>query len=162
SGFIGEENEVERRNTVLDPIQVEETRTVAALDRGVGADVSADIGSLRVRAEGLLSRTDFEEGKRPFVYAPQHGGRFADTTKWGAYGLIAYELPWFGLEPYVYLEILRNPTPAYEKVYVYSGGLNIYINAVAQLKTQYAYVPMQPDPTRGTVHWLSSRIVVAF
>lgn len=162
SGFIGEEDDVERRTVSFNPHRVEETPTVAALNRGLGADVSADIGPLRIRTEGLVARTDFQHGRRPYVWGPEQGFLFADTTRWGGYGLVAYELPWFGLEPYVYVEALRDPTPVYETIRVYSGGLNIHFNAAAQLKTQYAYRKLDPDSSLGTIHWLSSRIVVAF
>jgi hypothetical protein len=102
-------------------------------------DLSIDYQSLRLRAElaGKIKR--YEPGKRePFWGIP--GMYAADTVELDAYLLAAYRLPWWGLEPYGYLEVYHWPTILGDGMIVPSVGLNVHFGAGTQLKLQVAHV----------------------
>ncbi|MET0591230.1 MAG: DUF4398 domain-containing protein, partial [Polyangiaceae bacterium] len=69
---------------------------------GAAADLSLDAGPLRMRSEFVFNRTGYPNKFRPPT--PSNTGYYADRSKWNAYYLLAYRLPWLGLEPYFYGE----------------------------------------------------------
>jgi hypothetical protein len=89
------------------PLTVSRPELMAASEVGVGADISADAGPVRFRSEFVLNERRYDEGKRPLTTS---GGFAASRRTWSAYGLLAYRLPWGGLEPYLYFEYNRDPT----------------------------------------------------
>ena len=89
----------------------------------------------------------------------------------GAYALVAYQLPWYGLEPFLMAEILRIPIPRAlpvgEGVVMPSVGLNLYFTPSTMLRTQFAVArgfdfSADPIPIRGVLFQTAARLITAF
>jgi hypothetical protein len=136
----------------------------------LGADVSVDIDATRIRAEGIVRRLVYEPGKRLVgdpLYAP--GSLAPDAWYEAAYLLVAHQLPWAGLEPFVYSEVLEQPVILGDLVVTASAGANVHFNSSVQLKTQVqraffmdALVDTPYDPSLNNVTSIYSRLVMAF
>jgi hypothetical protein len=111
---------------------------VAYTESGVAADASVDLGALRLRSELTIRRVDYVDGERELSFAGP--GIFqADSLQTDAYGLAAYRVPGTPLEPYLYVEGFRVPTPIGDLMAVGSAGLNVYFTPSVQLKLQYTH-----------------------
>lgn len=161
SGYKGTGSDIERTIVSVDPYVLESEETVSYEEWAVGADASVDVGKLRLRSEAMVQRRDYEPGKR--------GNRDPNMYSWDAYALAAYQLPWFGLEPYAYLEFMHYPSTRGDSAWIPSVGLNVHFNPAVQLKTQYArayffdYVTdSDRNPADNDAQSLASRLVVSF
>jgi hypothetical protein len=174
SGFYGRMSDKPLVFTSYAPITATREEVMAATEVGVSGDVSADLGPVRFRSEFVLNDRRYDEGKRPITTT---GAFAADRTTWSAYGLLAYQLPWAGLEPYAYIEYNRNlPLGSAEPrtgdvaqvVTMSSVGLNVHFTPAAQLKIQYAHDVFSDvddlgrDFTGTNIDFFSSRLVVSF
>lgn len=110
---------------------------VAYTERGIAADVSADLGAWRLRAEAASRVRDFEADKREPGY--EKGVWAADGTQFDMYGLAAYRVPGTPVEPYLYGEAYRWPTPIGDLLLRGSVGVNYYITPSIQLRAQYVH-----------------------
>jgi hypothetical protein len=136
----------------------------------LGADVSLDIDRTRFRAEGIVRRITYKPGKRQagdLLYAP--GSFTPDAWQEAAYVLLAHQLPWLGLEPYVFLEAEEQPVEVGDFLVIPSVGFNLHFNASVQLKTQVQRVYFMDwlfnspyDPSLNNVTSVYSRLVMAF
>jgi hypothetical protein len=136
----------------------------------LGADVSIDIDATRIRAEGVVRRQVFTPGRRP-PGDPIVGPGSFETDKWqhGVYVLVANQLPWAGIEPFLWAEAMAAPTPVGDGFFIASGGVNVYFNAAVSLKTQFTHGVffdwLYDSPYDNSVNNLTavySRIVMAF
>ncbi|MCC6751045.1 MAG: hypothetical protein IT371_25555 [Deltaproteobacteria bacterium] len=170
SYYWGRYSDETRALTSLTPYKVDRTEVVAFQEHVAGADLAVDAGALRIRAEGVVRTVRFDQGKHePAVFGV---GTFQPSrVEWNTYALVAYRLPWWGLEPYLYFELYRNPTPISEAAVAISPGLNIHFNPHVQLKLQYAhgwffdfpgYDPGVARPTGPNAHYIFTRLVLAF
>jgi hypothetical protein len=156
------------------PITATRKEFVAMKEWGLAGDISADAGPVRFRSEFVMNERRYDEGKRPITTT---GAFAADRRTWSAYGLLAYQLPWFGLEPYLYFEYNRDITLGSEEprtgdfsqvVTMSSIGLNIHFSPATQLKIQYAHDEFSDIDDLGRnfdgtdSDFLSSRLVVSF
>lgn len=167
SAFSGRYSDQTRTGT-LPPVIFINTEVVGYREQGYGADASLDLGNLRLRSEVAFHHVVYVPGERDSLLGP---GTFTPNhNDWDAYGLAAYQLPWWGLEPFLYYEFYHFPTPIAEDISYYSAGLNIHFNAFAQLKLQYSHsVFDQPvGPPTGIIaseqafDFLGARLVLAF
>ncbi len=148
----------------------ERREEVAYRETSVGADLSLDVGALRLRSELVYKIYRGETGKRepafdrPYLAIPDH-----DETAF--YVLGAYRLPWWGLEPFLYFEVYRFPTPLSDGQLMPSVGLNIHFTTTVQLKTQYQYFRFvnfddlfsdEAALRNQDTHILACRLVIAF
>lgn len=167
SGFSGKDTDIERRITGFSPFAVEELTTISADEWGLAGDVSVDVGDLRLRTEFVLDAKDYQSGKRPVVWDVPGTGD-PDGFRWSTYALAAYRLPWFGLEPYVFLDLTAIPSPEGQGVSGSSAGLNVHLSSSATFKAQYAEAHFLDFADRGHSHdkagnrLLSTRLVLAF
>jgi len=147
-------------------LSVAETEVVAYRQWDIGADISLDLGALRLRTELAIERLDYDQGKyeyslgAPGLYSPNH-------LSWGWYSIAAYRLPWIGLEPYLTCEIYRFPSILSENIAVPGAGLNIHVNTEVQIKTQYTRTYFfdfngEHDHSSQDASMLASRLVVAY
>jgi hypothetical protein len=113
---------------------IREEETLAYREYALGADASADIGSLRLRAEGIARWQIFDDGKRP---SNVPGTTIADTMTLGTYVLAAYRLPWLGLEPLAQFDLLRFNVELGEYIARPAIGLNIYFDPAVVLRFNY-------------------------
>jgi hypothetical protein len=162
SGFYGTESNNEKRIVSVDPYRVETNELGAMREWALGADAAVDAGPLRVRTEGMVQRREKMEDSPRLGSEPDHYSS-------DGYVLAAYQLPWLGLEPYGYFEVMHYPSPFGDTALIPSAGLNVHFNAAAQLKTQYAHamfydfsVESERTPSDNNVHNLSARLVVSF
>jgi hypothetical protein len=138
SGLTGRYSDMQRNVTSFVPYVIEYSELAAYRETSFGADVSIDIGSLRLRSELMRTQTVYATGKRPLdINATIFGAKTADSVVVDWYLLAAYRLPWLNLEPYFYFEWFKWPQPMGEGYIAASAGLNIYFTAYAQLKVQY-------------------------
>ncbi len=150
-------------NTLFSPSFTED---VSYRQWDVGADVSIDIASLRIRTEVSIERIDYDGAKAELVW--NIPGRLTpDRTLLGWYSIAAYRLPWLGLEPYASFELYRYPTPMGEAIVVPGVGLNLHVNTSVQLKSQVTrthFFDFTGGRDRSTqdVSMFASRLVMAF
>jgi hypothetical protein len=154
----------------LNGIAAVEKKTWAYTEHVAGADASLDIDATRVRAEAIVKRLVYEPGHRLAgdpLYAP--GSFAADSWQEAAYLLVANQLPWAGLEPYVFGEVQEQPVIIGDFIITASVGLNVHFNSSVQLKTQAtrAYfmdwlLDTPYKPSDNNVTSLYSRLVMAF
>ncbi len=136
SGLMGRYSDHQRRVTSYIPYELQRKEVVAYREEAGGADVSLDMGRLRLRSEFAIRRAKYEQGKRPLFFNLP-GLYTPDRLEWDMYALVAYQLPFWGLEPYLYFEAYRFPTWISEGLYAPSAGVNIHFAPHAQLKAQY-------------------------
>jgi hypothetical protein len=122
----------------VDVVTGETTRPTTVLydEYALGFDASIDLGGLRLRGEVALRNKRYGTGQREPAWAP--GVYTADGNEADAYLLAAYRIPRSRLEPYLYGEWYRWPTPLGEDVLTGSGGLNYYFTPAIQLKLQFS------------------------
>ncbi len=167
SGYWGKYGDIQPTITSFTPLTYDMPEVVAFSEGGAGADISIDLGRLRLRSEIVLQRREYEAGKRDVGIFP--GSFKPDFTLWGVYALAAYRLPFLGLEPYVYAEHDEGFLEVAQAVGGVSGGVNIHFNPWAELKLQYQYIHLydissyyQRDQSESYSHFFDSRLVVAF
>jgi hypothetical protein len=160
SGYVGDSESVP---------EVPATRriTTASDEYAMSADLSLDIGRLRIRSEFVASWVFYETGKRPLLF----GLPMADAMRLGTYLMIAYQLPWYGIEPLVMCEFLRVPVPRVipigEGLFMPAVGINVYFTPTTMLRTQFAFAhgfdfgsdAIQP---RGYGYQAVGRLITAF
>jgi len=143
------------------------TTTYAFKEYAVSADVSLDIGALRIRSELVTSWTIYQDGKRRELL----GLPLADTMRMGTYLMIAYQLPWYGVEPLIMAEWLRIPIPRTlpvgEGVIMPSVGANVYFTPITMLRMQFMVahgLDFSADPvmTKGFLYQAATRLITAF
>ncbi len=161
SGYRAPRSDMRKEVVSLLPYLVETQQTVEGTEWAAGADISVDAGPFRLRTEGLVRRVDFEPGKRE--------GRTPNHYFSNGYVIMAYQLPWAGLEPYVYVEGMHWPSIIGDTAVIPSVGLNVHFNPAVQLKTQYgrAYFfdtsqKENRNPSDNDVQNVSARLVVSF
>lgn len=162
SAFYGSERDNEKRVVSVDPYRVETEELGGMREWALAADTAIDAGPLRVRTEGMVQR------RRKLDDLPRLGNE-PDHFAWDGYALAAYALPWFGLEPYGYFEVMHAPSALGDTVLIPSVGLNVHFSAAAQLKTQYAHATFHNfvtesdhDPSNNDVGNVSARLAVSF
>jgi hypothetical protein len=156
SGYRGSYTEKTKTLVGVNPLQVVAEDSVVYDEYALAADVSTDIGPLRFRAEGVMQRLTYQDGARD-EYGP--GAGKPDYYRYNLYGLLAYRLPWWGVEPYLYLE---QRLDGLDDVRTYSGGLNVRFNAAAQLKAQHGYLHFDDRVRQDNFHFTDIRFVMAF
>jgi hypothetical protein len=146
-------------------------KTVSAYTEHVaGADVSVDIGATRIRAEAIVRRQVYATGQHEagnMLYSP---GAFS-PNEWqeSAYLLVAHQLPWGGIEPYLWGEAEEEPTIVGDAILIGSVGLNVHFNSSIQWKTQVSRIAFKNwlftspyDISKNDVTAAYSRLVMAF
>jgi hypothetical protein len=156
----------------VDPITFRSQTTYEYQEYVMGADASLDIGSTRIRAEGVVRRLTYTPGKRELlnqVLVP--GGRTPDKWEHSVYLLAAQQLPGAldMFEPYVWAEAFQTPTIVGDGTFVGSVGLNVRFNPAVTWKNQYAHVSFfdwmydSPyDNSKNNINQFYSRLVMAF
>jgi hypothetical protein len=136
----------------------------------LGADVSIDIDATRIRAEAMVRRQTYTEGLRE-AGDPIFAAGSVSGDKWqkSAYLLVAHQLPWAGLEPFIWTELIQAPSPLADGVFAFSPGLNIHFNSAVQWKTQVSRVVFfnwlydsQYEVSTDNITQIYSRLVMAF
>jgi hypothetical protein len=137
SGYYGKSQNVEKEVGVTNgELGIVRKTTVDLTEMVGGADISLDANALRVRIEGTVNQTIYEEGKRP-IYG---GAPRANSTSIAVFSIIAYQLPWLGMEPVVFGEYAHIPTPGIADTYLGLGaGLNFYITPSVIFRTLFVH-----------------------
>jgi hypothetical protein len=141
-------------------------RETVSLHELIGAlDVSLDLDALRVRGELIVRRLVYDEGKREVRF----GIPAASQVQSAAYLMLAYQLPWLGLEPLVQAEYMRQPQIQFgENIVAGSAGFNVYFNSALTFRFQYTYgwiVDIQKtsvDHSHLYLHVLATRLIMAY
>jgi len=170
SYFTGTTSEQSIDLTGLDPIEFEQRKTWEYNEHVLGVDVALDVDATRIRAEAMLRRQTFTPGHR-IAGDPAFALGSVEPDKWqqSAYLLVANQLPWLGIEPFLWGELLEAPSVVGDGVVVGSVGVNVHFNPAVQLKTQVTRVVffdwLYDSPFDNSVNNLSavySRLVMAF
>ena len=135
SGLTGRYSDTRTTVTSFAPLAYTDVELVAYREVDLGADLSLDIGPLRVRSELSRGQYVYDKGKRGAAGPP--GAMTANNVELDWYLLAAYRLPWLNLEPYLYYEYFQWQTPLGAGYMALSGGLNVYFTPSAQLRFQY-------------------------
>lgn len=159
---------------ITEEVTFEAYSTVAYTENVFGVDVSVDLNDTRIRSEFTSQLRQYEEGKRdrPGVTSAIPGASTPDQWRQAAYLLVAQQLPWWGLEPFVYGEVIRQDweLPG-DAIATGSVGLNVRFNPSAMLKMQvdrgWFFKWKQGDdfpgdPSKNNVSTFVSRLVLAF
>jgi hypothetical protein len=135
-----------------------------------GVDASVDIDATRIRAEGIVRRVVYEPGKRQpgdALFAP--GSLAPDAWQESVYLLVANQLPWGGIEPYLYGEVEELPVTVGDLIVSASVGVNVHFNSAIQFKAQasrnYLVNWLFDSPYESSLNnttTLYSRLVMAF
>jgi hypothetical protein len=165
SGYTGRYSKIETAASTTGDLSVNEYETVGYRQWDAGADVSLDVGNFRLRTEGVIERVEYRNGHREAVLGIV-GTQWPDHTLWAYYLLGAYQLPWWGLEPYVSGEVFRFPTQISEGAVIPGIGLNVHFTTEVQLKTQFARAHFLDFDGKShgveDTSMLASRLVLAF
>jgi hypothetical protein len=156
--------------TGISGIALEDETTTEFTEHVLGADATVDIDATRIRAEAMVRRRVYRPGYRAkgdMLFSA--GSYIPDAWQQAAYLLVAHQLPWAGLEPFLYVEAQEQPLIIGDALFVASGGLNVHFNAAVQLKTQamrgyfMSWLLDSPyDPSVNNVTSVYSRLVMAF
>ena len=135
----------------------------------LGFDASVDIGPTRIRSEAIMRYVGWYEGKHAAVGVTSPGSLEPNKYQYAAYLLLAHQLPFWGLEPYLYAELLQQPWAIGDGLITYSGGLNWRFSTNTMLKTQVTRAEFfdwmytsTSDPSINNVTTFISRLVMAF
>lgn len=155
----------------IDPVRLRPEIGVVLEEWGFGADLSWDPWILVLRGEFIYGRFSYPDERplstlHPLDYEP-------DSVQLGGYLLVSapFELGRFGLEPYVYNEMLYMSAALapLEMFGMASFGVNLRFTPSVMLKVQYGWQYFLGDGPSGIyydpserVHLLSSRFVVSF
>jgi Phosphate-selective porin O and P len=154
-----------------DSVEFEAVSSWEFTENVFGVDLSLDIGDTRIRSEGTARLKQYEPGKRPGlgITAPVQGALEPDAWSFAAYALIAQQLPWWGLEPYMYAEVMQQHWGLPDGVVVIGPGINVRFNPSAMLKLQatraifFDWVDSVPgDDSLNNGTSFVSRLVLAF
>ncbi len=161
SGYYGRYADISKEVVSELPYLTQTTETVAYREWMVGADASVDDGPFRLRTEGIVRRVDYDPGKRD--------GTDPNHYYLNGYVLAAYQLPWAGLEPYLYAEGIHWPSILGDTTFIASVGLNVHFNPSVQLKAQYGramffdlVTKANRTPSDNDVDNFAARLVVSF
>lgn len=129
-----------------------------------GGDISLDAGALRVRAEFVVNRMVYTPGKR----ASFAGVLKANATWHDGYLLLAYRLPWLGIEPLLFGELIHIPQPSVaDWFFGVNGGVNVYITPSVIIRTQIGraqgFNPGKgPKLKNSDINIFAARLVISF
>lgn len=137
SAYWGRYSEVTTTLKFVPQVSFSSMEVTAFDELDLGLDLSLDAGPLRFRTELSRGQYVYETGKRPPDVLGAPGAKTADSVQLDWYGLLAYRLPVWGLEPYLYFEYYKWPSGAGDGYVAPSAGLNIYVTPSAQLRFQY-------------------------
>lgn len=153
-------------SSIFPQVEYDFSSTYAYTEDVFGADLSLDIHDFRFRAEGTSQLRRFEEGART-----PPGGFSGDADGWrmSLYGVAAYQLPFWGLEPFVAAEVMKVPNPLQQTdgLVELAPGLNVHFNPAITWKTQatrtwFFKYGGDGDNANGNILSVVSRLVLAY
>lgn len=156
--------------TGVNPVTFQNTKTWEYNEHVAGADFAVDIDATRIRSEATLRRVTYTPGHRaPGDPTVAPGSLTPDMWQQDAYVLVANQLPWAGIEPYVWAEIQGAPQAISDGVFAGSVGLNVHFNTAITWKSQVTrgvffnwLYKSQSDSSVNNITAAYSRIVMAF
>ena len=160
SGYVGDSEDA---TTMLGTV----SRTFSYTEYAVSGDLSLDIGALRVRSEVVAGWNYYKDGLRRTLA----GVPMADILRMGGYIVLAYQLPWYGIEPLIMAEFLRYPVPRSlpvgEGMIMPAVGVNVYFTSTTMLRTQFAMLhgydtSAHPVKSEGFMYQAVARLITAF
>lgn len=138
SGFVGTYREITKDLNISRNPPIRDTTTVAYDEWGLAADVAWDHKPFRLRAEWVCNNVTYDTGKRPIAI----GGYVPNEFQWNAYTILAYQLPFWSVEPYIYAEYLKKDSNLFNQLVTRGSstgsiGLNFNFSPSVRLKAQY-------------------------
>jgi len=121
----------------IDPVRVSTKSTYSYREFTGGLDASIDVGRTRIRSEVVVQKIHYDPGlHEPGNFLVVPGSFLPNAIETSAYLLVAYQLPFLGLEPFVMMDSVYGPVGVGDLGLEPSVGLNIHFNPSVQLKTQ--------------------------
>jgi hypothetical protein len=157
--------------TSAQSVDFEVEETLAYYETILGLDLSLDIGDTRIRTEGIARLSIYEDGKRgaPARDSEVYNSLPADDWAFGAYLVVAQRLKFWGLEPYLFGDIMQQNRAFPDGILTAGPGLNVHFNPSAMLKLQTSrgFVfdwteDLPSDASRNNTYSFVSRLVIAF
>lgn len=152
-------------------VDFEVDETVAYYETILGLDLSLDIHDTRIRAEGIARLSVYEDGKRgvPSPESEVYNAVPADDWSFGGYLVVAQRLPFWGLEPFLYGDVMQQNRAFPDGIVTAGPGLNVHFNPSALLKLQasrgivFDWTEELPsDAGRNNTSSFVARVVLAF
>jgi len=157
SGFYGRNAFARHPITSFAPFTTDIVIDTEYDEYGGGLDLSLDWEGLRFRWEGVVAREEYLEGSRA-EFAP---GYFRpDRTRSGTYAVLAYRLPWGGLEPYLWVE--RDVAVSNAPSTIPSAGINVHLSPSVQIKGNFGWVVFDEPDEDLDFSVLDLRLVAVF
>jgi hypothetical protein len=153
------------------------TDTVSYTEEVLGVDAALDLGSFRLRSEGVLRWVTYHDGLSERIFTNDGSEQYLpNRLEWDVYGIFAYRTPW-RVEPYVQLELshksyvlprfagssratTNDVTPLSASV-----GFNIELTTHTLFKTQLAWIRAYKSDLKDytlTIPYLFVRVVNSF
>ncbi len=171
SFYEGDNNDKVVSITAVQPsLQFKTSESFRYKEWSAGTDLSLDIGDSRIRAEAAVRRVKYDAGKREKV-DPLFSttGVSADAYFTTAYLIWAHQLPWAGVEPFVFGEVMRGTFGVSDSIATLSGGVNVHFTPTTLLKTQVTralffnqYASSADNPSQHDTTVLFTRLVLAY
>lgn len=152
----------------ISPLSFSSEPTIEASESVWGLDLSLDYKDFRLRAEYAGTKVRYRSGKRP---AQQFGdGMEPDTFRNSGYIILAQRLPWGGIEPFIYADIMVSPGGLVpDGLWIVAPGFNVYLNPTVSVKFQAqtagffdVWNDFIGDPDALAAKSITTRLVVAF
>lgn len=124
------------------------------------ADITWRLQNLHLQAELVATQVRFDDDARVRagdLTTPDH-------LKWGFYVLLAYELPFWNLQPYYLVERTdfgHQRYPDFTEYWAMTGGLRVRFLPNVVLKLQYQYGDLQSE-VLGTTGLVQAQLALAF
>ncbi|HET9934061.1 MAG TPA: hypothetical protein VFQ35_25330 [Polyangiaceae bacterium] len=171
SFYEGDTNDKVVSITAVQPsLQFKTEESYRYKEWSAGADLSLDIGDSRIRAEAAVRRVKYDPGKRTKADPLFSAGGFSPDAYYStAYLIWAHQLPWAGIEPFVFGEVMRGTFGISDSIATLSGGVNVHFTPTTMLKTQVTralffnqYSSSADNPSQHDTTVLFTRLVLAY
>src|ERR1019366_1661877 len=137
SGYTGRTQDLEIDATSLAPLTITSKANWKYREWIGGLDVSIDVGRTRIRAEAAIRKVDFDPGFHDLANPLDAAGAFQPNSIYtSAYVLVAHQLPFLGLQPYLLFDTIHGPFTTGDTGLGPSVGLNVRFNPSVMLKMQ--------------------------
>lgn len=133
-------NQENEEVNVVDPTpRFEQVATWEYTENIFGLDLSMDIADFRLRSEFTARTRESDAGKllqgNP-LFSPRGTFTPNGTGYWG-YLVLAQRLPWWGLEPLIFVDGQQQPSTLGDVILTTAVGLNVHFTPATQLKLNY-------------------------
>jgi hypothetical protein len=107
----------------------------------LAADLKWEWEGLLVQGEAIYREVSYLDATRPVIATtppPPVPGQYADSHRFGVYGIVAYRTPWWNIMPFMLAQFTSDPYASDAKELAF--GVNVRPSPRVALKVEYKYV----------------------